>query len=88
LTSVFIKFLLFTTRRQYPARLKRFLDFVKIACSDLEAQCENFVNLAVRDPRQAFELIIEFLEFQNKRARKKEIEFGTVASYYKLTESV
>jgi integrase len=39
--------------------------------------------MAVQDLRPAFEIIIEFLEFLNNRARKKEIEFGTVNNYYK-----
>ncbi len=54
------------TRRQYPARLKRFFDFVGITDSGLEGQCENFVKMAVQDPRKPFELIIPLYTKKDK----------------------
>ena len=71
------------TRRQYPARLKRFLDFSQISGRDLEQQCQNFVKNATQDSRYVFGLIVQFLESLNDKARKKVIEFGTVANYCK-----
>jgi hypothetical protein len=75
------------TRRQYPARLKRFFDFSQIEGSDLEQQCQNFVKGAALDQKYAFELLVNFLEYMNAKARKKEIVFGTVNNYYKAVKS-
>jgi hypothetical protein len=34
------------TRRQYPARLKRFFEFIGVEGATLEEQCENFAHQA------------------------------------------
>ncbi len=71
------------TRRQYPARLKRFFEFISVEGTTLEQQCENFVHRARHDSNYTFGSLVKFLDHMNGKARKKEIEFGTVKNYYK-----
>jgi hypothetical protein len=71
------------TRRQYPARLKKFFEFIGVEGASFEQQCENFAVCARQDPDYAYGSIIQFLDHMNGKARKKEIVFGTVNNYYK-----
>jgi integrase len=71
------------TRRQYPARLRRFFGFIGVEGTKLEQQCENFVSRAHEDPTYGFGTLVKFLDHMNGKVRKKEIAFGTVKNYYK-----
>ena len=64
------------TRRQYPARLRRFFGFIGVEGTTLEQQCENFVSRAHEDPNYGFGTLVKFLDYMNGKARKKEIAFG------------
>ena len=50
------------TRRQYPARLKRFFEFIGVDGATLEEQCENFAHQALQDLNYAFGLDYSILE--------------------------
>jgi hypothetical protein len=71
------------TRRQYPARLSRFFEFIGVEGLTLEQQCENFASRARQDPNYAYDALVQFLDYMNGKARNKEIVFGTVNNYYK-----
>ena len=47
------------SKRQYPKRLKVFLDFLKLS-GDLEAQTINFVSRAQNDPKWAQDSLMKY----------------------------
>jgi hypothetical protein len=70
------------SRRQYPRRLKLFLDFGIDAKLALEDQCIIFYNKARSDTNWATQYFMRFLEFQKERAARKEILETTIPNYY------
>jgi hypothetical protein len=73
------------TKRQYPRRLKVFLDFLKLD-GTLEQQSKEFLEKAKQNPQWAQNAIMQFIAFQKERARKGEISYSTIANYYKVTK--
>ena len=73
------------TKRQYPRRLKVFLDFLK-PDGTLEQQSKEFLEKAKQNPQWAQHSIIQFIDLQKERARKGEISYSTIANYYKATK--
>ncbi len=73
------------TRRQYPKRLRVFLDFLKLEGS-LEKQAIEFLARANQDPRWAQTSLMRFMSFQKERARMGEISYSTIGNYYKATK--
>jgi hypothetical protein len=73
------------TKRQYPRRLKVFLDFLKLD-GTLEQQSKEFLEKAKQNPQWAQNSIMQFIAFQKERARKGEISYSTIANYYKATK--
>jgi len=73
------------SKRQYPKRLKVFLDFLKIG-GDLEAQTITFVCKAKNDPNWAQDSLMKFIMFQIERAHRGEIAEATINNYYKATK--
>lgn len=73
------------TRRQYPKRLKVFLDFLKLE-GPLEKQAIKFLARANQDPRWAQVCFMRFMAFQKERARMGEISYSTIGNYYKATK--
>ncbi len=71
------------TKRQYPKRLKVFMDFVKLE-GDIKEQA-NILNDKIKSDKDWFRgSLIRFFEFQKeKRTRRKEIEYSTISNYYK-----
>jgi hypothetical protein len=70
------------SRRQYPARLKVYLDFIKLN-GDISEQGSQFLEKAKADPHWAQSSIMRFIEFQKQRASTGEIAFVTIRNYYK-----
>ena len=70
------------TRRQWPLRLKRFFDFLKIE-GDLDRQAKYFVNKACEGPQWAQEAFIRYISFQKERVRAGKISSSTVPNYFK-----
>ena len=73
------------TKRQYPRRLKVFLDFLKLD-GTLEQQSKEFLERAKQNPQWAQNSLMQFIAFQKERARKGEISYSTIANYYKATK--
>lgn len=70
------------SRRQYPARLKVYLHFLELKGS-LSEQASQFLSEATQDPVWAQMSIMNFVEYQKKRAANGAIAFGTIRNYYK-----
>jgi hypothetical protein len=73
------------TKRQYPRRLKVFLDFLKLD-GTLEQQSKEFLARAKQNPQWAQHSLMQFIILQKERARKGEISYSTIANYYKATK--
>jgi hypothetical protein len=73
------------TKRQYPRRLKVFLDFLKLD-GTLEQQSKEFLEKAKQNQQWAQNSLMQFIAFQKERARKSEISYSTIANYYKATQ--
>ena len=73
------------TKRQYPRRLKVFLDFLKLD-GTLEQQSKEFLEKAKQDPQWAQHSLMQFMVLQKERAKKGEISYSTIANYYKATK--
>jgi integrase len=70
------------SQRQYPQRLKVFLDFLGIK-GDLQHQARKFVKMAKDNPKWFQESFMNFILFQKERVIRKEISEGTIGNYYK-----
>jgi len=73
------------SRRQYPQRLKVFLDFLKLQ-GGLKEQAQRFWLKAKKDPKWSEESLMRFINFQKERAESGEISPSTVPNYYKATK--
>ena len=75
------------TKRQYPKRLKVFLDFLnsnnELIHSDLENQCKEFMTKSQTDPKWANKKLMEFVLYQKERVYKDEIVYATIRNYLK-----
>jgi hypothetical protein len=75
------------SKRQYPKRLKVFLDFLtlknELSGSDLEKQCIEFMTRSKTDPKWANKKLMEFVLYQKERVYKEEIVYGTIRNYLK-----
>ena len=70
------------TKRQYPKRLKMFMDYVQIE-GDLKQQSKTLKEKIKKDPEWFKVSLIRFFEYQKERARKNDIAFSTISNYYK-----
>lgn len=70
------------SRRQYPARLKVYLDFIDLKGTVTE-QASLYLAKAKKELRWAQSSIMQFIEFQKKRASTGVITYGTIRNYYK-----
>ncbi len=77
------------TKRQYPRRLKVFLDFLQIDSpysdfdQDLRYKASIFAKLAKDSSNWALDKLIKFMLSQKVRAAKGEISECTISNYYK-----
>ena len=72
------------TRRQYPRRLKVFLD-LKLQGS-VEQQSIQCLILVKQNPQWLQFSLMQFKSFQKERARNGEISYSTINNYYKATK--
>ena len=72
-------------KRQYPAMLSRFLNFIDIVGETIEDKCHLFYNFAKNvDNRKALESeLMRYIIFQEERIKRKEISSGTLRNYIK-----
>jgi hypothetical protein len=74
------------SKRQYPKRLQKFLDFLEIEKegSTIDEKCLNCYNFIKGLTNEEIEdLIFTFIIFQNKRIDRKEIGPGALKNYMK-----
>jgi hypothetical protein len=75
------------TKRQYPRRLKMFLDFLEFdGVSTIEEQAKIFLSLARANNQWAEEGFMRFVGFQLERVNAGKIAACTVSNYYKATK--
>lgn len=78
------------SKRQYPKRLKVFLDFLtsknELSCSDLENQCREFMTKSQTDPKWANNKLMDFVLYQKERVYKNEIVYATIRNYLKTVK--
>jgi hypothetical protein len=74
------------TRRQWPRRLKVFLDFLKLEGTTMEERAKQFMIKARQNPQWAQHNLMRFIAFQIERARRNEISETTISNYYKATK--
>lgn len=68
-------------RRQYPARLKVFLDFVGLKGS-LAEQASELLEKS-KDLTWVQSNIMRFVDFQKEKSKRGEMAVGTIRNYYK-----
>ena len=78
------------SKRQYPKRLKVFLDFLtfkkELTHSDLENQCKEFMAKSQKDPKWANNKLMEFVMYQKERVYNGEIVYATIRNYLKTVK--
>ena len=78
------------SKRQYPKRLKVFLDFLtsknELSCSDLENQCIEFMTKSQTNPKWANSRLMDFVLYQKERVYKNEIVYATIRNYLKTVK--
>jgi hypothetical protein len=73
------------SRRQYPKRFEKFLNFLGLE-GGLQEKAIKFFTKAQQDIRGADSSFMKFLEFQKNRNLRGEIATGTVVNYYRATK--
>jgi len=73
------------SRRQYPRRLKVFMDFCSLRGS-LQDQAKELFLLAKKDNTWIQSMLIKFIEFQKQRVKQGKILESTIRNYYKATK--
>ncbi|CAN5587187.1 tyrosine-type recombinase/integrase [soil metagenome] len=70
------------TKRQYPRRLKVFMDFVKLE-GDIRQQARTLKEKIQNDKDWFRVSLIRFFEFHKERARRNDIAYATISNYFK-----
>jgi hypothetical protein len=73
------------SKRQYPRRFKMFLDFLHLP-GDLQDQAKKFLRNAKANPKWVQDNLIEFISYQNERAKRGAISVSTIPNYYRATK--
>jgi hypothetical protein len=75
------------TRRQWPRRLKIFLDYLDMdGDRSIEEEALQLVNKARQNPRWLQESLFRFMALQCERVRRGEISGSTIPNYYKAVK--
>jgi integrase len=79
------------SKRQYPRRLKVFLDYLtnkgELKCSSvLEDECKEFLLRIKENPKWGNGQLMEFILFERNRAQRGEIVITTIRNYLKATK--
>ena len=74
------------TIRQWPGRLKIFLDFLKLDSTRMEEKAKEFMIKARQSLQWAQDILMKFIAFQIERVRRNEISETTISNYYKATK--
>jgi hypothetical protein len=73
------------SKRQYPRRFKMFLDFLGLG-GTLEEQAKELLRNAKQSPEWVQNNLIQFISYQNDRAKRGEISVSTIPNYYRATK--
>ena len=67
------------SKRQYPRRFKMFLDFLHLP-GDIQDQAKEFLRNAKTNPKWVQDNLIEFISYQNERAKRGavQVQYGLV----------
>ena len=72
------------TKRQWPKRLKFFLDFVEITGNSIEARANLLYDIIQKEGSLWLQKqLMDFVFFQKRRVDNKEIAESTVSNYFK-----
>lgn len=78
------------SKRQYPKRLKVFLDYLttkgELMTELLQDQCKEFILKTKENPKWANNQLMEFVLFQKNRVERREIVAATIRNYLKATK--
>lgn len=73
------------SQRQYPRRLKVYLDYLGLK-GDIQDQAREFAKRAKDNPKWFQDSFINFVLFQKERVKRGEISEGTIGNYYKAVK--
>jgi hypothetical protein len=73
------------SRRQYPRRLKIFLDYLRLE-GNIEQQAELFYLNAIDNRAWVEESLMAFIAFEKERSKNGEISDSTIPNYYRATK--
>jgi integrase len=73
------------SKRQYPRRFKMFLDFLGFGGA-LDDQAREFLRNAKANPKWVQDNLIQFISYQNERAKCGKISVSTIPNYYRATK--
>lgn len=73
------------SKRQYPRRLKIFLDYLELE-GDLQQQAEQFYLKAISDRAWLEESLMAFIAYEKERSKNGEISESTIPNYYRATK--
>ena len=73
------------SKRQYPRRFKMFLDFLGFSGA-LDDQAREFLRNAKANPKWVQDNLIQFISYQNERAKCGKISVSTIPNYYRATK--
>ena len=70
------------SKRQYPKRFEKFLDYLKLE-GTFEEKALSFYNKAIENPQWLTNKLVEFAQYQKQRAQTGEISESTIPNYFK-----
>ena len=73
------------SKRQYPRRLKIFLDYLGLE-GNLQQQAEQFYLKAIGNHAWVEESLMAFIVYEKERSKKGEISDSTIPNYYRATK--
>jgi hypothetical protein len=73
------------TKRQYPKRLKVFMDYCNLD-GPIEKQARDLFHRAKDNNSWIQNMLIKFIESQKQRVDKEEIKESTIRNYYKAVK--
>jgi hypothetical protein len=73
------------SRRQYPRRLKIFLDYLGLE-GNIEEQAKQFYLSAISNHAWAEESLMAFIAYEKERSKNGEISDSTIPNYYRETK--
>ena len=73
------------SKRQYPRRLKIFLDYLGLE-GNIEEQAEQFYLSAISNHAWAEESLMAFIAYEKERSKNGEISDSTIPNYYRATK--